>query len=331
MHRACEDHSKRERVNPKNHLDLTVSHHPSSTMATISELQNHSFWQVSISIPKENALFIEDFFMQSGALGYYEVLYEEKTTSLSDDSTILYFFFEKDFPARAFPLLALESGGIIAEDVRVEEIKYEDYIRQFEDSFRSFQVGSRTWLVPPWDDKSAEIPNGVTRLRLAPGLAFGTGKHPTTRLMIEYLEEMDMGNEIFCEIGTGSGILAIAALLFGCPRVYAVDIEKMSIQSAYENLGLNKDMVFEKAVFEVGDFSYRPPEQASLFVANILPSVFIANDKDLLYFLNSCPRWALSGVPIEQKNTMTGFLDNHGKSFALIEKEGWLLFHEKMQ
>ncbi len=296
----------------------------------LSELKNENFWQLQLQIDKDEAPVVEEFFLQSGAMGYFELLYEEnKTRNLETDSTTLFFFFASDFPVQAFTPMALTTLGIADYDFSVEEISYQDYVSQFEETFKAFALTKQTWLVPPWNIKSPEIPPDVKRLLLRPGLAFGTGRHATSQLMLEYIEETMPGKQTALDLGTGSGILAIACALYGAEKVWAFDVESLAIDSTRDNLLLNTEAYGLDCKLEavVGSFAEAAALQCDVFLANILPQVFLQNDVLLAESLRQSKHWALSGVNAEAAADFEQrFFAEQKIEFRSREKGGWLMY-----
>jgi len=124
-----------------------------------------------------------------------------------------------------------------------------DWVRLTQSQFGPIQVGNRIWIVPSWHRDDPEVPvaadrqvadaNGVIHIELDPGLAFGTGSHPTTHLCLEWLAENLSGDETLLDYGCGSGILAIAAKLLGAGYIQAVDIDEQAVQSTRYNAQVN--------------------------------------------------------------------------------------------
>lgn len=125
-----------------------------------------------------------------------------------------------------------------------------DWVRLTQSQFGPIQVGNRIWIVPSWHRNDPEIPvaadpqvadsGGVIHIELDPGLAFGTGSHPTTHLCLEWLAENLQGGETLLDYGCGSGILAIAAKLLGADEIQAVDIDEQAVQSTRYNAQVNR-------------------------------------------------------------------------------------------
>lgn len=298
-------------------------------------MKDYEFWQTEINCDKDKAHEIELFFIESGAIGFFELLYAEgKTANLTTDSTTLFFFFEKSFPAKAFVPMALATLGLPDAPFNVTLTKYTDYLKEFEKTFRHFQLSQKIWLVPPWETNAADMPSSAIKLILRPGLAFGTGMHETTKLMVQFLENnIRQGDTVF-DLGTGSGILSIAALLLGAAKVTGVDTDTLAVESAHENLKLNEEFHHRRlqGTFSAGDFYYADthPQVLScdVFVANILPNIFMQNARPLTQYLKSAKVWALSGIPSSVEKEFGEFLREilPDHDFSTTESDEWLVF-----
>lgn len=301
----------------------------------INDYYKTVFWQVAILTPKDAAAAIEDFFLRAGAQSTFELLYAEgKTANLTEDNTQLYFFFAHDFPVQAFVPMALATLGLPDLETQISEVKYADYLKEFERTFCAFMLTARTALVPPWDAENSEIVACDKKLWLVPGMAFGTGKHATTQLMVEFLETNIAATDTVIDLGCGSGILAIAALLWGCQKAFGIDVESLAVESARANMILNEQQ-YERAFaaeFMLGDFGTLRDlplsREHTVFVANILPNIFEANSSWLRHALHHCRAWALSGIPAAQRTPFSNFLQTiWSGNFTIREKEDWLLYY----
>jgi ribosomal protein L11 methyltransferase len=293
------------------------------------------FWQAEIICPKDCALEIEEFFLKSGAQSTYELLYAEgRTSNLVEDNTSLYFFFEETFPTGAFVPMALATLGYPDLTYSIKQVQYADYLKEFEKSFKAFALTEKTALVPPWDRDSLDVANLPIKLYLVPGMAFGTGKHATTQLMVEYIEQTIKTDDTVIDMGCGSGILAIAALLWGAESVYGIDVESLAIESAETNTRLNETETNRKftAEYIVGDFAdlarHKTLPEKTVFLSNILPNIFEANSSALREAIMHSRKWALSGIPISQAESFEKFLNRLDiGSFRRREKEDWCIFY----
>jgi ribosomal protein L11 methyltransferase len=119
---------------------------------------------------------------------------------------------------------------------KVERVEDEDWVRRSQSQFTPIVLGKRLWIGPSWH----QPPEGTRVVaRIDPGMAFGTGSHPSTRLVLEYLADVVTGGERVLDYGCGSGILAVAAAKLGASAVDAVDIDPLSVATAAANAALN--------------------------------------------------------------------------------------------
>ena len=133
---------------------------------------------------------------------------------------------------------ALHDAGLDAgHQYEVERVADQDWVRQTQSQFQPVRVSPRLWVVPTWHD--APDPAAIN-LTIDPGLAFGTGTHPTTRLCLEWLDSHVQGGESILDYGCGSGILAIAAMKLGAGRATGVDIDAAAVLAAHQNAVQNQ-------------------------------------------------------------------------------------------
>ncbi|MDX7827920.1 50S ribosomal protein L11 methyltransferase [Aeromonas caviae] len=143
------------------------------------------------------------------------------------------------FDAETDPALTIAFfQQIFGEDVgyKVEQLEDKDWVREWMDHFHPMQFGERLWICPSWRD----VPNpDAVNVMLDPGLAFGTGTHPTTALCLQWLDGLDLAGKTVVDFGCGSGILGIAALKLGAARVIGIDIDPQAIQASRDNAERN--------------------------------------------------------------------------------------------
>jgi ribosomal protein L11 methyltransferase len=130
---------------------------------------------------------------------------------------------------------AAAAGLAVAPEFSVVEIADEDWVRKTQAQFAPIEIGSRLWVGPTWH----RPPGGRAAVQLDPGLAFGTGTHATTRLVLSFLDRTIHGGERVLDYGCGSGILAIAAAKLGAARVDGVDVDPQAVQTTAANARAN--------------------------------------------------------------------------------------------
>jgi ribosomal protein L11 methyltransferase len=154
-------------------------------------------------------------------------LWEWNTTGITEEGDALRAFFEGDVDREALLKSMAAFDPVVAEEAD------HDWVRESQDQWEPLEVGQRWFLAPEW--RSDATPEGRLRLSIYPGRACGTGRHPATRLCLQAIEQVLGPQDRVLDVGTGSGILAHAALLMGCAQVMACDIDHEASLVAKEN------------------------------------------------------------------------------------------------
>lgn len=182
----------------------------------------------------------------------------EPAAAWADNVVSALFAVESD--AVALVRAACSSLGVSA-DLEVESVEEQDWVRLTQDQFAPIRVSERLWIVPTWHEP---VDPEALNLRLDPGLAFGTGSHPTTRLCLRWLEaHLVPGNSVI-DYGCGSGVLAIAARMLGAGPVTGVDIDPQAVAASRANAELNN------VIAQFDEPERFSPAPADIVVANIL-------------------------------------------------------------
>jgi ribosomal protein L11 methyltransferase len=232
-----------------------------------------------------------------GALGceVSKITERDRTTNKANSPVLLRAYFEHITPATVKRLQAkLRTAKILVSGSRPEYrlLKDPGWATMWQAHFAPLRIGRRFLIVPPW--RSGPDSNRI-QLVIQPGQAFGTGHHSSTSGTISALEELCNGRRIAhaLDVGTGSGILAIAMRKLGIAQVTAIDTDAAAIANAKENAGLNR-------VTSSVDFSTRPLNSLhglfGLIVANILSSTLIRMAPDLKARLRRRGHLVLSGI-----------------------------------
>lgn len=183
---------------------------------------------------------------------------------------------------------ALHAAGLSeTTSYGLERVDERDWVRATRTQFQPIRISPRLWVVPSWH--APPDPQAIN-IRLDPGLAFGTGTHPTTRLCLRWLETHVRGGEAVIDFGCGSGILAIAALKLGAMHACGVDIDGQALLAARHNAMQNQTAArFVAAADDIG-------APAELVVANILANPLVLLAPLLAKLTASGGRVALSGI-----------------------------------
>ncbi len=177
-------------------------------------------------------------------------------------------------------------------------------------------------ICPTWEEKPQKGERSV--LCIDPGMAFGTGGHDTTRLMLETMESYIKGGEKILDVGCGSGILSIAALLFGVSSSLGVDIDSLAVKTAIENGRINGFCPPEYTV-KHGDLVDSVDGSFDIVVANIVADAIIMLSEKIRPFLKQDGVFIVSGIIEPRESKVKTALCNNG--FKLIERRqsgGWL-------
>ena len=205
------------------------------------------------------------------------------------------------------------------EQFAFREVADQDWTRAWMDTFRPMRFGKRLWIYPwniepPADDADAAI------VRLDPGLAFGSGTHPTTALCLEWLDGITLSGKTLIDYGCGSGVLAIAALKLGAARAIGVDNDAQALTASRDNAQRNS--VAEKLdSYLPQDF---PQMQSEVFVANILAGPLTELAPQFAQCVKSGGALALSGLLDSQQNELLARYSEWFENLTVASRDGWL-------
>jgi ribosomal protein L11 methyltransferase len=175
------------------------------------------------------------------------------------------------------------------------KLEDKDWAYSWRENFRPFRVGRRVWIYPSWIERKSVQLNDIV-LVLDPGMAFGTGTHPSTQMCLEILEVLVKNNYTMLDVGSGSGILAIASVKLGASQVTALDIDGLAARATLENARRNK--VASRVHIFQGNLLALSRKNYDLVVVNILAPVIVdlLGQQDLLHYVADAGRLVLSGV-----------------------------------
>ncbi|HQT31782.1 MAG TPA: 50S ribosomal protein L11 methyltransferase [Thiobacillus sp.] len=287
-------------------------------------------WQsIRIVVDSKTAELLSDALMEVGALS---VSLEDADAGTADETPL---FGEPDYPsaelwphsvavvlleadadvAATLAAAAEQAGIVVPTQYSVETVAEQDWVRLTQSQFDPIPISPRLWIVPTWH----EAPDSsAINLKLDPGLAFGTGSHPTTRLCLRWLDENVRGGETLLDYGCGSGILAIAAVKLGAARVDGVDIDAQAVTASNDNATLN----------EVSAHFCLPnafaPGQYDIVVANILTNPLKGMAPLLAGRVRPGGQLVLSGILAEQAEDVMAVYREWFVFDAPIVDEGWV-------
>jgi len=206
-------------------------------------------------------------------------------------------------------------------ECRVEILENQDWTRKWTEHFKPICFGSRLWICPSWH----EIPDqDAINLMLDPGLAFGTGTHPTTSLCLKWLDAesslTSFNQKSIIDYGCGSGILGIAALLLGASKVTGIDNDPQALIATHDNAQRNN---IKEASISTFLPQQQPNEQADIVLANILAKPLYELRDHLTTLTKPNGQIVLSGILEEQANELSKYYTKHYEMNKPQLEDGW--------
>lgn len=240
-------------------------------------------------------------------------------TPLWSDIIMLALFEHGTHEALLLHALDAYDDGIEWHQAKFNVVEDQDWERAWLDQFKPMQFGRRTWIVPWHMPAPAEAENAVI-IRLDPGLAFGSGTHPTTDLCLQWLDGLDLIGKTVLDFGCGSGILALAALKLGAAQAIGVDNDPQALLASHDNAERNG----------VGDRLHvflpeqEPVQQYPIVVANILASALIQLSDLLASRVQAGGGIALSGILHNQADEVLESYQTYFDELQTTRLDDWV-------
>lgn len=274
----------------------------------------------------EGGIYIEDYSdleWQVEQIAHVDLI-EQELLDKPRDTVIIHLYVQPEAqPAETIALLEarLDEAGI-ARTIDTEGVEQEDWQNGWRKYYHPMEIGKRLAVVPSWQQYDTDR----VKLVLDPGLAFGTGGHETTNLCLEALDERIAGGERVLDIGTGSGILAIAALKLGAATAEGVDIDPVAVRTAGENAALNG--VADKLTVLVGDLSDQATGRYDVVLANIVANAIMSLAPAVPALMQDDGVFIASGIIDTRKDEVVATLQAAGlRVVKVVEKRGWECIH----
>lgn len=212
-------------------------------------------------------------------------------------------FLPEILPSIQQRILELKTFGldIGPNEVKTSEVSDTSWATAWKKYYHPLQVTRFMTVVPSWEEYTPKF-SDERIIRLDPGLAFGTGTHPTTRLSMQALETSIVGGETILDVGTGSGVLSIASKALGAGNVYAYDLDEVAVRAAKENMDLN-DYAKEVQV-AANDLLKGISIEADIVMANILAEIILLLIEDAWRVLKPNGLFITSGIIDSKKDTV---------------------------
>jgi ribosomal protein L11 methyltransferase len=248
-------------------------------------------------------------------------LIEQELLDKPRDIVIVHMYLAPDENlAEILPLFRerLDAAGI---DYKLETagVEQEDWQNAWKKYYHAMEIGQRLAIVPSWEQYRTDR----TVITMDPGMAFGTGTHETTSLCLETLDRLVAGGERVLDVGTGSGILAIAALKLGAALAEGVDIDPMCVRTAGENAERNG--VAQRFRVLVGDLSDKASGTYDIITANIVAAAILSMAPHIPALMKPDARFIASGIIDTRRSEVLEGLKSAGlEPLEVKEKRGWV-------
>jgi len=282
--------------------------------------------QITLETNAEEVDIISDALMEVGALSVTlkdaadEPVYEPalNTTPLWGNTQVVGLFDENADIHAVKQSLTRILAPIVLPKYSFELIEDQEWSRAWMEHFHPMQFGQRLWICPSWSEPPE---SDAINILLDPGLAFGTGTHPTTALCLEWLDQQDdLKQQTWIDYGCGSGILAIAAAKLGAEKIWCVDNDPQALIATEDNGGKNEVVT----VLETCLPEHLPTFQADGLVANILANPLITLAETFARHVKPNAWVVLSGILKEQSQSVIESYQTHFTLHEIVERENWI-------
>lgn len=288
--------------------------------------------EVKIETASEAVEAVANILMEAGASGvaiedsldvenfksdpYGEILTKEDFTTIEEGAIVMAYFPETIFLPEILPFIKervtklpefrLAIGKNI---VTVSEVEESNWATAWKKYYHPVRITRLLTVVPSWESYQTTDPLEKI-ITLDPGMAFGTGTHPTTSLTLQALESTLRGGETLLDVGTGSGVLSIAAKHLGAKEVYAYDLDEVAVRSAKENMNLNE--VAKDVHVSANDLLKGIESESDVIVANILADIILLMIPDAWRLLKQTGTLIVSGIIEEKKEMVLTAMEEQG-------------------
>ncbi|WP_411823229.1 50S ribosomal protein L11 methyltransferase [Leptospira sp. 'Mane'] len=293
--------------------------------------------ELKVNLPKEGSDSLYELLDSLSVAGYYEILFdgdapkEPNQDGILKENTNIRIYLDKDDIEKELKIIIfLKINFLESASYESREIETRDYEEAYKEFYKPFSLGKKLWIIPTWEKdspitKALWEPTGGIPLFINPGVAFGTGHHETTKLILERLDTIkETENRFFksaCDLGTGSGILSIGLGKLGVDRIFALDIDPNAVKAAWSNWQEND--FGRKIQFTVEESGLSNPNlngfEYELAIANITFAVLSQNIRALAEIKAS--RFIFSGIITEKKDAFVELLKSYLPGKMLFEQE----------
>lgn len=207
-------------------------------------------------------------------------------------------------------------------EVTIQEIHEEDWATAWKKYYKPVKISEKITIIPEWEDYTPVSSDEII-IEMDPGMAFGTGTHPTTVLSIQALEQYLEKGDVVADVGAGSGILSVASVLLGAEHAYAYDLDDVAVSSTKNNAALNG--VENQVTSEVNDLLEGVDWEADLIVSNILAEIIVKFTDDAFRVVKPGGYFITCGIISARKEMVRDRLIESGFDIVETNKmEDWI-------
>lgn len=276
-------------------------------------------------------IYIEDYSnleQEAWEIAHIDLIDEELLKKDRAKALVHVYISPEENPQEAVAFLSerYHSEGI-PHEISTAGCAEEDWINNWKKYFKPIPVGEKLLIRPTWEEEYDA--KGRLVLNLEPGLAFGTGTHETTRLCMEFLEDFVKPGMDVLDVGCGSGILSVAALLLGAGSAVGVDIDELAVKTAVQNAALNG--VGDKFTGICGNLTDQVSGRYDVVAANIVADVVIALTGDIERFLKPDTVYLMSGIIDIREADVLAEVEKKFRILGRREEKGWVALAAKVK
>lgn len=302
-----------------------------------------NWMEVSIVVNHEVQEFVTNILEENGSNGVVIEDSKDLDGELADKFGEIYELDPSDYPDTGVRIKAYfneidyseELKNIILSNVRALEnldenifnyneqtIKESDWENEWKNYFHPFKASKNFTIVPSWETYQKESDSELC-IELDPGMAFGTGDHPTTSMCLNAIEQYVKSTDTVIDVGTGSGILSIACHLLGVKHIKAVDLDELAVRVAKENF--EKNSCEDAIETTTGNLLKGETNKYDVVIANILAQIIEEMIEDAYNTLNEEGRFITSGIIEEKSDEIIGHMKRVGFNIISINHDnGWV-------
>jgi len=245
----------------------------------------------------------------------------ENIESIVEEEGFLEFYTADETYSSLIEILK-DKVGLKTEQLKVEEVKYQNWNEEWEANFKPIEIDN-IYIRAPFHEASA---GHEIDLVISPKMAFGTGHHETTYMMLQHMNGMDLTDKTVLDYGCGTGILTVFAKMKGCAKIAAIDIQEEAIENTLEHFELNQISTSSLKV-EQGNLDTLAQERYEVILANINRHVLLANAANLKTHLSAGGKLIMSGILKSDRELIISSYKEEG--FILLsesQKGEWCCF-----